>query len=294
MTMPYTPYTYTSPDDPAREDEGLFGPESVTWRLMSSRIMWVAVVRALYLQALHPRVIRGTLQNAATITEPVDAWARLRRTRKFIETRTFGTTAEADRAGRRVRKIHESLTGTDPDGTRYRVDEPELLLWVHCGEVASGVDIARRSGLPFSATDLDGFVAEQRASAELIGIDPRSAPTSVAELDTYYEEIRPRLYVCDEARQALRLTLHPPVPDGNRALKLGLPPVSTLAFSTLPGWARRMYGRPSGQVSDVAATAGLRAARLAFSQERVFLGAMRAIHRAEWAGDKPASQYGGP
>jgi hypothetical protein len=64
--MPYTPYTYTSPDDPAREDDGLF-------------------------------------------TDPVDAWARLRRTRKFIETRTFGTTAEAQRAGRRVRKIHEPL-----------------------------------------------------------------------------------------------------------------------------------------------------------------------------------------
>jgi uncharacterized protein (DUF2236 family) len=110
--MPSTPYTYTSPDDPAREDEGLFGPESMTWRVMSNRIMWVAVVRALYLQALHPRVIRGTLQNAATITEPTDAWARLRRTRKFIETRTFGTTAEADRAGRRVRRIHDSLTGT--------------------------------------------------------------------------------------------------------------------------------------------------------------------------------------
>ena len=100
--MPYTPYTYTSPDDPAREDEGLFGPGSVTWRVMNNRIMWVAIVRALYLQALHPRVIRGTLQNAATITQPVDAWARLRRTRKFIETRTFGTMAEAERAGRRV------------------------------------------------------------------------------------------------------------------------------------------------------------------------------------------------
>jgi uncharacterized protein (DUF2236 family) len=283
--MPYTPYTYTSPDDPAREDDGLFGPGSVTWRLMSCRIMWVAVVRALYLQALHPRVIRGTLQNAATITEPVDAWARLRRTRKFVETCTFGTLAEAERAGRRLRKIHESLTGTDPDGTRYRVDEPELLLWVHCGEVASGVDVARRSGLPFSAADLDAFVDEQRASAELIGFDRGAAPASTAELDAYYEEIRPRLYACDEARQALRLTMHPPVPDGNRVLKLGLPPVSTLAFSTLPRWARRMYGRPSGPLSDLAATAGLRAARLAFGQERVFLGAMRAVHRAEWAGD---------
>jgi uncharacterized protein (DUF2236 family) len=283
--MPYTPYTYTHPDDPAREDDGLFGPGSMTWRVMNNRIMWVAVVRALYLQALHPRVIRGTLQNAATITEPADAWARLRRTRKFIETRTFGTVAEAERAARRVRKIHQPLTGTDPDGTRYRVDEPELLLWVHCGEVASCADIARRSRLPFSVADLDAFVAEQRRSAELIGAGRAAAPASMAELDAYYEEIRPRLYACDEAKEALRLTFHPPVPDGNRVLKLGLPPVSALAFSTLPRWARRMYGRPSGPLSDMAATAGIRATRLAFRQERLFLGAMRAIHRAEWAGD---------
>jgi uncharacterized protein (DUF2236 family) len=137
-------------------------------------------------------------------------------------------------------------------------------------------------------------VGEQRASAELIGIDRGAAPASMAELDAYYEEIRPRLYACDEARRALRLTLRPPVPDGNRALKLGLPPVAALAFSTLPRWARRMYGRPSGPLSDMAATAGLRVARLARSQERVFLGAMRAIHRAEWAGDKPGSQHDSP
>ena len=283
--MPSTPYTYTSPDNPGREGEGLFGPGSVTWRVMNSRIMWVAIVRALYLQALHPRVRRGTLQNAATITQPVDAWARLRRTRKFIETRTFGTTAEAERAGHRVRKIHETLTGTDPDGTRYRVDEPELLLWVHCGEVASCADIARRSRLPFSAADLDAFVDEQRASAELIGVDRAAAPASMAELGAYYEEIRPRLYACDEAKQALRLTFHPPVPDGNHVLKVGLPPISALAFFTLPRWARQMYGRPSGPFSDTAATAGLLAARLVFSQQRLFTGAMQAVRRAESAGE---------
>ena len=289
--MPSTPYRYTSPDDPAREDEGLFGPGSVTWRVMSSRIMWVAIVRALYLQALHPRVIRGTLQNAATITEPVDAWARLRRTRTFIEARTFGTTAEAERAGRRVRKIHESLTGTDPDGSRYRVDEPELLLWVHCGEVASCADIARRSGLPFSAADLDAFVDEQRASAELIGVDRAAAPASMAELDAYYETMRPKLYACEEAKQALRLTIHPPVPDGNRVLKLGLPPVSVLAFAALPRWARHMYGRPAGPMSGMAATAGLRATRLAFSQQQLFLGALRAIHRAETASESGRQEH---
>ncbi len=283
-------YTYTSPEDPDRPDDGLFGPESVTWRLMDSRIMWVAAVRALLLQALHPRVIRGTLQNATGITEPVEAWARLRRTRKFVETCTFGTLAEAERAGRRVRKIHESLTATDPDGTPYRVDEPELLLWVHCGEVASIVDVASRSGMAVGAADLDAFVGEQRRRAGLIGLDPGSAPASMAGLDAYFDQIRPELHACDEAREALRLLFHPPVPEGNRALKVAMPPFNALAFATLPRWARRMYGRPGGPLTDIAASAGLRAARLAFGQQRLFLAAMRAVHQAEWAGEtKPPS-----
>jgi uncharacterized protein (DUF2236 family) len=289
-TTLFAPYTCTSPDDPGREDEGLFGPGSVTWQIMSSRIMWVAALRALYLQALHPRVIRGTLQNAPGITEAVDGWARLRRTRMFIETRTFGTTAEAERAGRRVRKIHEGLTGTDSDGTRYRVDEPELLLWVHCGEVASCAEIARRSGLGFSAADLDVFVNEQRASAELIGLDRAAAPASMAELGAYYEQVRPELHAGQEARRALRVISLPPVPDGGRVLKLGMPPVRALAFWTLPGWARRMYGRPGGPLSEAAATAGLRAARLVFGQQRLFSAVMRAVHRAESAGQNPGSR----
>jgi hypothetical protein len=55
-----------------------------------------------------------------------------------------------------------------------------------------------------------------------------------------------------------------------------------------------MYGTPSGPLSDMAATTGLRAARLVFSQQRLFLGAMQAIHRAESAGDTPGSQYASP
>jgi hypothetical protein len=53
--------------------------------------------------------------------------------------------------------------------------------------------------------------------------------------------------------------------------------------------ARQMYGWPSGPLSDMAATAGIRAAWLAFSRERLFRGAMRAVHNAEWAGDESAS-----
>jgi phosphoenolpyruvate-protein kinase (PTS system EI component) len=46
-----------------------------------------------------------------------------------------------------------------------------------------------------------------------------------------------------------------------------------------------MYGRSSGPLSEAAATAGLVAVRLMLSQQRLFSGAMRAIHRAESASD---------
>jgi uncharacterized protein (DUF2236 family) len=255
MAMPDGP---TRPDRAARTDDGLFGPGSVTWRILGEPIMWVAGIRALYLQALHPRTMRGTWQNTALI-DPKEAWGRFVRTSAYVRTRTFGSLAEVERAGQRVRKIHASLTGADPDGTRFRLDEPEQLLWVHCAEIGSYADVARRSGMPVCVHDLDRFVDEQRRSAAVVGLDPADVPASVAELDAYVENMRPTLHACDEARQALRRSFHPAVPRPLLALKLVAPPVNTLAFASLPRWARKMYGAPGSPLTDLAATAALTA-----------------------------------
>jgi uncharacterized protein (DUF2236 family) len=246
------------PAHEVRPDDGLFGPASISWRILAEPIMWVAGFRALYLQALHPRTMRGTWQNTALI-DPKEAWGRFVRTSVYVRVRTFGSRAEVERAGRRVRKIHASLTGVDPDGTRFRLDEPEQLLWVHCAEIGSYADIARRSGMPVCVHDLDRFVDEQRRSAAVAGLDPADVPASVAELDAYVENMRPKLHACDEAKQALRLSFNPAVPRSLLALKLAAPPVNTLAFASLPRWARRMYGAPASPVTDLAATAALTA-----------------------------------
>ncbi len=240
-------------------DDGLFGPGSVTWRIMREPVMWVAGVRALYLQALHPRVMRATWQNTS-FADRRQAWGRFIRTTEYIGVRTYGSTAEAERAGRRVRKIHASLTGVDADGSMIRLDEPDLLLWVHCGEISSYAEIARRSGMPLSAADLDAFVDEQRRSAALVGLDPAAVPASMAGLDAYYEKVRPALYACAEAREALRASFLIPVPAHLLPLKLALPGLNALGFATLPRWARRLYGTPGTPLTDAAATAALVAA----------------------------------
>jgi len=165
--------------------------------------------------------------------------------------------------------LPEVAAESDPEEQTLRADyydTDDLRL------IRSGITLRRRTGgtdagwhlkLPLGGDSrieirLPPGRASRQVPAELAKLvrDRAAAPASMAELGAYYEQIRPRLYACDEAKQALRLTFHPPVPDGNRVLKLGLPPVSALAFSTLPRWARRMYGRPSGPLSDMAATAG--------------------------------------
>jgi uncharacterized protein (DUF2236 family) len=241
------------------QDSGLFGPASVTWRLLSEPVMWIAGLRAMYLQALHPRVMKGTWQNTA-FAKPDEAWGRFTRTVEFIRIRTYGSTAEVERLGARLRKVHSALHGVDEDGRRFRLDEPELLLWVHCGEVGSYAEIARRSGVRVTPADLDAFIDEQRRSAAVVGLDPAGVPGSMAELAAYYEQMRPRLSACPEARHALRLSFTPKLPPALLPLRLLVPPLNVLAYATLPRWARRMYGTPAIGLTDPAVTLALRAA----------------------------------
>lgn len=243
-------------------DFGLFGPASVTWRVHLEPVLWVGGFRALYLQSLHPRVVRGTAQNSALFDRD-EAWQRFQRTSDFVRIRTFGATEEVARAGRRVRRMHARLRGHDPDtGEQFRIDDPEYLLWVHCGEIDSYVTVARRAGVVTSA-EADAYVSESRRAAEVVGLSAAQVPGSTAELADYYARMRPKLYACREAVQGLlgSLNLPVPLPPLLRPLKLAVPPFVALAFATLPRWARRLYGAPGLPTTDLAATVALRALR---------------------------------
>ncbi|WP_329034550.1 DUF2236 domain-containing protein [Streptomyces sp. NBC_00178] len=225
-------------------DPGLFGPHSVTWQMHGDPMMWVAGVRALYLQALHPRALRGVLQNSDFRK---DAWGRLLRTADFVGTLSYGTTGAAEKYGARVRRIHRLLRATDPaTGEVYGIDEPELLLWVHCAEVDSYLQVERRSGFPLSDALADRYVDEQRESARLVGLDPSGVPGSAAALRAYFEGIRPRLAAGAEAREVDDFLRSPPVPAllvPARALLWRR--VAALAYDSLPAYAHELYGRPA-------------------------------------------------
>ncbi|MCF6475636.1 DUF2236 domain-containing protein [Nonomuraea sp. MG754425] len=239
-------------------DHGIFGPRSVTWRVMGEPILLVGGFRALLMQGLHPRAMRGVLQNSA-LMDSREAWSRFARTTEFVRVRTYGTRAEVERAGSRVRKIHARLTAHDPDtGETFRLDDPDALRWVHVGEVDSYLSVARRAGVRLSDAEADTFVAEWRRAAEVVGLAPQDVPGSVAELRAYIESERPGLRFVPEAAHPLRLSLNAPLPLLLTPLKPAMPALTLLAFATLPRWARRLYGLPATPVGDLWATATLR------------------------------------
>ncbi|MZD07823.1 DUF2236 domain-containing protein [Streptomyces sp. SID5785] len=231
-----------APAAPAAPDPGLFGPSSVTWHVHADPMMWIAGVRALYLQALHPRAVRGVLQNSDFRR---DAWGRLLRTASFVGTTTYGTTEAAERAGARVRAIHRRLGATDPaTGERYGVDEPALLLWVHCAEIDSYLHVARRSGFPLTDAQADRYVAEHRTSARLVGLDPDDVPGDRRELADYFTAVRPDLAAGPEAREVDDFLRRPPVhPLLVPARALVWRRAANLAYAALPVWAHALYGR---------------------------------------------------
>jgi uncharacterized protein (DUF2236 family) len=210
-------------------------PQSVTWQVHIDRSMWIGGVRGLMLQALHPIAMRGVWQNSSFQEDPI---GRLQRTADFVGVVTWGSAEEADQLGRRVRAIHRALRISDPDtGRVHRVDDPELLLWVHCAEVSSYLEIARRAGLRLSDRQADRYLAEQRRSATYVGLHEEDVPGSLPEMREFFAEARPRLKATPEARAAVRFLLWPKLPHQMRFLRPGKPayvPLGALCYYSLP------------------------------------------------------------
>jgi uncharacterized protein (DUF2236 family) len=258
----------------------------MTWRVLADPAAAVGGIRALFLQAMHPRAMAAVAEHSRFAR---DFWTRLQRTAQYVTTVTFGTRTEADAAAARVRAVHERIRGIDPvSGRRYAASDPDLLQWVHASEVSSFMDAVTRGGLVLSDAEVDRFVAEQVRAARLVGLE--DAPTTRAELLKYVQLVRPELRGSPLARRAaLRLAL-PPLSLRTELTTPARPlwtTVAGLAFALLPRWARQLYGLPGLLTTDMTATVVLRALCAATRQlpERYRHGPVvqRALTRARQA-----------
>jgi uncharacterized protein (DUF2236 family) len=224
---------YSSPPG----DPGLFGPDSVCWKVHADfTSMMTGGISALLLQALHPLALAGVWDHSTFRT---DILGRLRRTATFIAGTTFGSRHDALALIERVKRIHLGVNGVTPDGQPYRASEPELLTWVHVAEVSSFMTAHLRyvnPSLPIAAQDQ--YFAETARIAEMLGAS--NIPRSRAEIAAYLLAMQPELVASERTLEVVRVLLNAPAPS------LSMRPAGVLMFNAgvdlLPDWAQAMLG----------------------------------------------------
>jgi len=77
-----------------RGDPGLFGPGSVSWRVLGDASSFVGGIRALLVQAAHPEVVAGVTDHSRYREDPM---GRLSRPSNYVTATTFGAMPEVGR-----------------------------------------------------------------------------------------------------------------------------------------------------------------------------------------------------
>ena len=218
-------------------DRGLFGPQSICWQVHGDfPAMLCGGISALMLQMLHPLALAGVWDHSNFRD---DMLGRLRRTSQFIAGTTFGATADAQRLIDRVRRIHDQVRGTSPDGRPYAANDPELLRWVHVAEVHSFLEGYRRyGGRTLSGADQDRYYDEVAVIGEALGAT--DLPRSRQAVAAYLDRMRFHLRYDQRTAEVLSLVLSAPAP--NRLTKPVGYLVSRAAIDLLPEWAAVMAG----------------------------------------------------
>jgi uncharacterized protein (DUF2236 family) len=228
--------------------DGYFTDDSMLRRVNRERVLALAGPRALLMQAAHPLAVAGLLAHSDALDEPYE---RLARTARVLRTIGFGSKADADRVAARVRAMHRRVRGAIKDpvgpypaGTRYRADDPDLLLWVLFTLVDSAIVVYDKYVGDLSREERAALWHDYKVVGRLFGLRERNMP---AELDDFEEYQRSmfegdRLHVSDWARRrARKIVLEPPVPWHARPV---LETVNFITIGLLPDRIREQYGFP--------------------------------------------------
>lgn len=228
-----------SPDyDHPVGDPGLFGPDTVTWKIHADfPSMMAGGLGALMLQSLHPLALAGVWDHSDFRS---DTLARLRSTIAFVARTTYAPDKAAEQAIARVRAVHRRVRGVAPDGRPYSAEDPHLLTWVHCAEAWAflrGYRMYCYGAVPLAAQDR--YLHETARIAEALGA--RDVPRSLTDLTDYFDSVRPELACDTRTREVLAVLnavrLPIPLPGVTRSLFMGA------GAAVLPPWALDLMGR---------------------------------------------------
>ncbi|MFD8548843.1 oxygenase MpaB family protein [Streptomyces sp. NPDC059649] len=190
----------------------------VLWSLAGDIRMLFTLPPALTMQVAHPAVGAGVDDHSAFRTDP---WGRGERSLVSLQLWVYGGDGAAEE-GRRLRRMHRTIQGTDAHGRPYHALTPATYAWVH----ATGYPVFRHArrylGRPFTEAQEKQLYAEWLQVGRVLGIRDRDMPQTIEEFWPYYRRV---LDTELEATVVVRELTDPdpplPVPDrGPRWLRL--------------------------------------------------------------------------
>jgi uncharacterized protein (DUF2236 family) len=234
-------------------DPGLFGPKSVSWRVIGDSASFIGGIRALLIQAAHPEVVAGVGDHSRYREDPL---GRLSRTSAYVTATTFGAMPEVHRAIAQVRRVHRVVSGVSSRGIEYDADDPGYSAWVHNALTDSFLVANQTFGSDrLSPEEADRFVMEQTRVGALLDADPM--PETAGELSSWIAG-HPGPAPSPEMRDAVDFLVEPPLDDD---LKLGYKLIMEAAVATIPSRIRdilEVTKAPGAILAGKAVAAGLR------------------------------------
>jgi uncharacterized protein (DUF2236 family) len=175
------------------EVAGIFGPESVCWRLDREAAVFLGAGRALLLQLAHPWVAAAIIEHSRTLSDPI---GRFQRTFNITLSMMFGTTSQALQAARRLHRRHAGVRGNLTEGSgaytagsAYLANDVGALRWVWATLVETALLAYELIAPPLSAEERERYYAESRLFAALFGIPQDALPQSWADFVGYIDEM---------------------------------------------------------------------------------------------------------
>lgn len=185
-------------------------PDGLLWSVVGDIRELLMLPPALALQVAHPSVGAGVDQYSVFRTDP---WGRGERSLRSLQLWVYGGAAAAEE-GRRLRRLHRAVEGTDTRGRPYRALDPACYAWVH----ATGFPVFQHAlgylMWPLTEVQERQLYAEWLQIGRILGIDDRDMPPTPEEFWPYY-----RAMLADEVeatavlRELLATDVRLPPPD---------------------------------------------------------------------------------
>ena len=162
------------------ETEGIFGPESMMWRIDREACLFLGAGRALLLQLSHPWIATAVADHSRALADPI---GRFHRTFGIMFAMVFGTRDQAFAAARRLHRRHAAIRGVLPQtggpfapGSAYCANDAEALFWVHSTLTETSVLAHELLCPPLSPAERERHYAESKLLAKLFGIPDAVLP----------------------------------------------------------------------------------------------------------------------